>query len=107
MLLHAGAGLPLWLASPLAIEASILSNFALNSLWTWRARWTRSPRSWLRGAVRYHAATAASAFAGNLPVLLALVYLLSVDYRLANLVGIAAAAALNFLAGEFWVFRRP
>ena len=31
-------------------------------------------------------------------------YLFAVDYRLANLVGIAAGSALNFFAGEVWIF---
>jgi putative flippase GtrA len=107
VLLHGGAGLALWLASPVAIEASILGNFVLNRTWTWRARLDGSLGTWLRSGVRYHAATAASAFAGNVGVLLALVHLFSWDYRLANLVGIGAAALLNFLAGELWVFRQP
>lgn len=107
MLLHGELGLPLWIASPVAIEASILSNFVLNSTWTWRMRYGGSLAAWVRKGIQYHAATAASAFVGNVGGLLALVHLLGVDYRLANLVGIAAAALLNFLAGELWVFARP
>jgi len=106
MALHGGLGLPLWLASPIAIESSILGNFLLNSTWTWGERRGRSPGTWLRQAARYHAATAASAFVGNVGVLLALVHWLSLDYRIANLLGIAAAALANFAAGELWVFRR-
>ncbi len=106
MALHGGLGLHLWLASPLAIEASILSNFLLNSTWTWRVRERRPAARWLQLALQYHAATAASAFLGNVGVLLALVHGLGVNYRLANLVGIAAASLANFLAGELWVFRQ-
>ena len=43
----------------------------------------------------------------NASVLTGLVYLFDVDYRFANLAGIAGAMGLNFLAGEYWVFRKP
>jgi dolichol-phosphate mannosyltransferase len=104
MLLHGRLGWPLMPSSALAIECSILSNFALNSTWTWRFDFAGSLRTWLAKAFQYHAATAASAFCGNILVLAALVYLFAVDYRLANLVGIGVGSALNFLASELWVF---
>jgi dolichol-phosphate mannosyltransferase len=107
MLLHGSFGLPLLLASPVAIETSILTNFTLNSRWTWKIDLGGSVRSWLRKAVKYHAATVASAAVGNLMVLMSLVHLFGVDYRLANLAGIAVGAGLNYFAGEFWVFRKP
>jgi dolichol-phosphate mannosyltransferase len=106
MLLHGVVGLPLLLSSLIAIETSILSNFALNSLWTWKIDLGRSLRSWVQKAVQYHAATVVSAFAGNVLVLMGLVHLFGVDYRLANLVGIAVGSGINYLAGEFWVFRK-
>ena len=55
---------------------------------------------------QWSAVTVVSAFAGNIIVLIGLVHLFGVDYRLANLVGIAAGSALNYVAGEFWVFRK-
>ena len=106
MLPHGIFGLPLLLSSLIAIETSILSNFTLNSLWTWKVDLGRSLRSWLQKAVQYHAATVISAFAGNVLVLMGLVHLFGVDYRLANLVGIAVGSGINYLAGEFWVFRK-
>lgn len=106
MLLHGAFELPLLLSSLIAIEMSILSNFTLNSRWTWKVDLGRSPRSWVRKAVQYHAATVVTAFAGNVFVLMGLVHLFGVDYRLANLVGIAVGSGLNYVAGEFWVFRK-
>jgi len=105
MLLHGSFGLPLLISSVIAIEMSILSNFTLNSRWTWKIDLGGSLRSWARKAVQYHAATILSAFAGNVLILMGLVHLMGVDYRLANLAGIAAASGLNYVAGEFWVFR--
>lgn len=105
MALHGGLGWPLPISSAIAIEMSILSNFALNSVWTWRVDLGGSLRRWSLKALQYHAATVVSAFVGNGSVLLLLVYLFDVDYRVANLVGIAVGSAINFLAGELWVFR--
>jgi len=107
MLLHGAIGLPLLLSSLVAIETSILSNFTLNSLWTWKVGLGGSLRGWAQNAARYHAATITSAFAGNVVVLMALVHFFGTDYRIANLVGIAVGTVFNFLAGEFWVFRSP
>lgn len=105
MLLHGALGMALHFASALAIEASILGNFVLNRRFTWghRERWP--PGQWLRRAAQYHVATAASAVLGNFGVLMVLVHFFGVDYRLANLIGIAAGAAVNYLASELWVFR--
>ena len=107
MLLHGAIGLPLLLSSLIAVETSILSNFTLNSLWTWKVGLGGSLRGWAQNAARYHAATITSAFAGNVVVLMALVHFFGTDYRIANLVGIAVGTVFNFLAGEFWVFRSP
>jgi dolichol-phosphate mannosyltransferase len=103
MLLHGALGLPLLVSAAVAIEASILSNFFLNSVWTWKYDFGGSLRAWAQKAMQYHAATALSALLNYL-VLMGLVHLFSVDYRIANLVGIAVASAFNFLAGELWIF---
>jgi len=107
MLLHGVLGLALLLSSVVAIETSILSNFTLNSLWTWKIDLGGSLRGWAQKAAQYHAATIISAFTGNVVVLMALVHFFGTDYRIANLVGIAVGTGFNFLAGEFWVFRSP
>jgi dolichol-phosphate mannosyltransferase len=103
--LHGRAGVVLPLASALAIEASILSNFVLNRRFTWGHRHRWGLREWLRRTGQYHVATAISAFLGNFLVLMALVRLLGTDYRIANLVGMGVGAAANYLASELWVFR--
>jgi dolichol-phosphate mannosyltransferase len=104
MLLHGSFGAPLLLASIIAIEVSILTNFLLNHVWTWRLS-LRVP-GLLRRCLQYHAAAVMAAFAGNVIVLMAAVELFGVDYRLANLVGIAVGTVINFTAGELWIFRR-
>jgi len=106
MVLHGSFGFALWAASAIAIETSVLSNFFLNNQWTWRYDHRNSLSSWLRKALQYHVAVGASALFGNLLILVLLVHFFAMDYRIANLIGIAAASLLNFLAGELWVFRR-
>jgi putative flippase GtrA len=46
-----------------------------------------------------------AAFAGNVIILMGAVELFGVDYRIANLVGIAVGTVINFTAGEVWIFR--
>ena len=103
MLLHGSAGAPLLLSSMVAIETSILTNFLLNHTWTWRVP-LREP-GLLRRAVQYHAAAVMAAFAGNVLVLMGAVEFFGVDYRIANLAGIAVGTVINFTAGEIWIFR--
>jgi dolichol-phosphate mannosyltransferase len=103
MLLHGTLGAPLLLSSMIAIEISILTNFLLNHIWTWRMS-LRVP-GLLRRTIQYHAAAVMAAFAGNVIVLMTAVELFGVDYRIANLAGIAVGTAINFTAGELWIFR--
>jgi len=103
MLLHGSFGAPLLLSSIFAIEVSILTNFLLNHTWTWRLP-LREP-GLIRRVVQYHAAAVMAAFAGNVIILMSAVELFGVDYRIANLVGIAVGTVINFTAGEVWIFR--
>lgn len=105
--LHGGLGWPLVLSSLIAIECAILSNFTLSSLWIWRYDYAGSRRRVLQKFAQYQVATLFSSLGLNASVLAALVYWFDVDYRLANLGGIATGMAFNFAAGELWVFRRP
>ena len=59
MLLHGRLGAPLFLSSIVAIEISILTNFALNHTWTWRLS-LRTP-GLMRRALQYHAAAVMAA----------------------------------------------
>ncbi len=105
MLIHGSLGWPLLLSSIIAIEAAILNNFLWSSTWIWRFDYDHSLRLILQKLAQYQAATLFTSMVVNASVLASLVYGLDVDYRLANLAGIAAGMGVNFLAGEFWVFR--
>jgi len=103
MLLHGTLGAPLLLSSLIAIEVSILTNFLLNHSWTWRVPF--SEPGLLRRVIQYHAAAVLAAFAGNVIILVGAVELFGIDYRIANLIGIAVGTAINFTANELWIFR--
>jgi dolichol-phosphate mannosyltransferase len=93
--------LSLTLASPLAIEASILWNFLLNDRWTFRHRETDGG-----GAVRLGRFHAVSVIAGvvNYGLLIALAALGWWD-MLANLVGIVLGGTAKFAVNSSWTWR--
>lgn len=105
--LHGVLGWPLLGASLVAIESAILSNFVLSAIWIWRYDFGGSFRRIVEKFVQYQAATLFSSLCVNAAVLTGLVHWFEVDYRIANLGGIATGMGLNFLAGELWVFRPP
>jgi dolichol-phosphate mannosyltransferase len=94
--------IPLEFASPVAIETSILSNFTLNNLWTFRKRMTHVP-FWSR-LFRYHLVTGLAG-AVNYLVLLLLVHLLGINDLVSNLVGIGVGTVINFFLNSLWTWR--
>jgi dolichol-phosphate mannosyltransferase len=102
--LVAGAGLWVPLASVIATEAAIVSNFALNDRWTFRAAPQRLPlwQRFLRfngvalGGMLLTAAllTALTSY-GHLPLLPA------------NLLAVGGALAWNYLINTRWTWRAP
>jgi dolichol-phosphate mannosyltransferase len=98
--LHGVAGLPLLLATPLAVETSILNNFWWNSRWTFASRRT----SRLSSLLRYNATCLAGLVIATV-TLQVLVSLAGVHYLAANLVGIGLAAVSNFLLSNGWAWR--
>jgi dolichol-phosphate mannosyltransferase len=103
-LLHEGAAAPLVLASAIAIEASILWNFALNDAWTFRGKGANP--AWVR-FTRFHAASALGMVLNVAVVVAGAALLPGVSYLLANLVGIAAGSAANFLLNLHWTWGVP
>jgi dolichol-phosphate mannosyltransferase len=98
------AGVPYFVASILAIELSIISNFTINLLWTWR---DRSEEGTLWGKViRYHLGAGATAVLGNYVILIALTELAGLHYMISNLIGIAVGTVANYLINDLWTFRK-
>lgn len=96
-------GMKLEYASPIAIEISIISNFILNNIWTFRARSVKS--SLLKRFVKFHI-VAFSAGVVNYITLLSLVYGLGFLDVIANLVGIAAATLVNYILNSRWTWKK-
>lgn len=102
-----------YLSLALAISVATLNNFTWNRLWTWsdRVRTMEAeehvplPSLRLIGKEFGQYATA-SAFGSALQYVLTLLLSSTMDYRLANLIAIAAASVSNFLANDRWTFKR-
>jgi dolichol-phosphate mannosyltransferase len=96
-------GLGKYLASPLAIEASIISNFLLNNYWTFRQR--RNPATLMMKGLKFKGVSllallvSYSTFVG-----LTLVFPRTPPY-VHQLLAIAPATLVNYFCNSYWTFR--
>ncbi len=102
LLLTRGWSLSMYLAAPLSIESSVLSNFMLNDVWTFRHRGAQAP--FLLRLSRFHAVCALGGVVNYL-VLLVIVAFLGWSDVLANLAGICAGVAVTFTLHSAWTWR--
>jgi len=93
-------GLPYPVSAVFAIESSILSNFTLNELWTFRRR-AGPGRS--RRVLGFNLACAIGATL-NFVVLVTLTELLGLPYLISNAFGIACATLWNYIMSATWVW---
>ena len=98
------ARIPYFIASVIAIELSIISNFTINLLWTWRDR-SEEGTLWTKIA-RYHIGAGATAFLGNYLILVALTEFFGMHYMISNLIGIAFGTFSNYLINDLWTFKK-
>ncbi len=98
------ARIPYFIASLIAIELSIISNFTINFLWTWRDR-SKEGTLW-KQIVRYHIGAGATAFLGNYLIMIALTEFFGMHYMISNLVGIAVGTFSNYLINDLWTFKK-
>lgn len=89
------------IASPIAIEVSILTNFTLNNLWTFKKRNTHVP-FWTR-LFRYHLVTGLAGIV-NYVVLLLLVNNFGLHDMLSNLIGILIGTAITYSLNSLWTW---
>jgi dolichol-phosphate mannosyltransferase len=97
-------GLNKFLASPIAIEASIVSNFLLNNYWTFRGR-NRRDRVRIKG-LKFNAVSLVS-----LGVSYGTFVLLSWSFpsgspQLHQFIGIIPATLVNYFLNAYWTFRQ-
>jgi dolichol-phosphate mannosyltransferase len=89
------------IASPIAIEVSILSNFTLNNLWTFKKRNTHVP-FWSR-LFRYHLVTGLAGIVNYL-VLLLFVNSFGLHDMLSNLIGILIGTIITYSLNSLWTW---
>ena len=95
-------GIPIEIAAPIAIETSILSNFFLNNVWTFRNRETES--YWLTKLLRFHAVVALAGVT-NYSLLLFLVKMFGWWDIAANLTGIIVGMVVNYSMNSVWTWK--
>ncbi|MCD6509892.1 MAG: glycosyltransferase family 2 protein [Thermoprotei archaeon] len=87
-----------------SIEASILSNFALNEAWTFSdLSSSNNPLSVLRRLVRYHLVSLGGLLV-NLLTLWVLTNLAGIYYLISNIIGIILATAWNYALNVTWTW---
>ncbi|MDX2430811.1 MAG: GtrA family protein [Bacteroides sp.] len=89
------------IASPIAIEISILSNFTFNNLWTFKKRDTHVA-FWSR-LFRYHLVTGLAGIV-NYGVLLLLVKNFGLHDMLSNLIGILIGTFITYSLNSLWTW---
>ena len=97
-------GLHYLAATALAVELTILHNFAWHERWTWKDRPAGEEGRWGR-LWRFHAANGLISLAGNLILMRLFVGLLHIPPIPANLLAVLLCALVNFTASDRFVFR--
>lgn len=98
--LFVNIGLSLNISSIIAIETSILNNFFFNNFWTWKKG---LESGFFNRFIKYHLVTLVSGLI-NYFILIELTGL-GINYLIANLIGITAGMAINFLLNLLWTFK--
>ncbi len=104
-LLHGMLGLPVFLAGLIAIETSIVNNFSLHEIWTFKKKiLSRDFKSKICRFGKYHIAVGIGALVNYIVlVLLNMAFGMSYD---ANLIGIALGFLANYLISDRFVWKR-
>lgn len=96
------AGLNKYLASPIAIEASILSNFVLHETWTFADR-PRGDSLWVRG-LKFKSVALLALMASYATFVLVSHLAPAVPPAVAQAIGILPGTAVNYLCNSRWTF---
>ena len=97
------ANLNKYVASPLAIEVSIIWNFVLNNYWTFRERQTRD-RTRIKG-LKYNLVSVASLGVSFATFLALSIFAPRLSPQMAQLAGIVPAVLVNYFLNSYWTFR--
>jgi putative flippase GtrA len=94
---------PVAIATAVAVESAILTNFLWHERWTWRDRIGEGDR-WGR-LVRFHVSNGITSLVGN-TVLTVLLAGLGMNPILGNIISVVLLSVLNYLAADRWVFAK-
>lgn len=104
-LLAERTGLPVPVATAMAVEAALIHNFAWHQAWTWRDRPARGAREVAGRLVRFHAVNGLVSLAGNVAIT-SILAAGGLHPVVANGIAIGVCSIINFVAGERFVFSR-
>jgi dolichol-phosphate mannosyltransferase len=96
-------GMNKFLASPIAIELSILSNFALNSYWTFADR-NHGTKAYLRGLMFNLVSFLALGISYSTFVILSFLFPDTLPH-IHQVVGIVPATLVNYFLNSYWTFK--
>jgi dolichol-phosphate mannosyltransferase len=97
------ADLNKYVASPVAIEVSIIWNFLLNNYWTFKERRTRD-RTRIKG-LKFNLVSLVSLGVSFTTFIAVSLFFPRVSPQVAQLVGIAPAVLVNYFLNSYWTFR--
>jgi dolichol-phosphate mannosyltransferase len=97
------AGVHKYLASPVAIELSIISNFLLNNYWTFRRRKT-ADRTRIRG-LKFNAVSLIALSVSYGAFVLLSVLFPHLKPQIPQLIGIIPATVVNYFLNSYWTFK--
>ena len=107
VLLHDACGLGCLAATALAVESSMLHNFAWHTRWTWRERSRSTPvREIAARLLRFQFGNGAVALVVNLVSMPILTGDAGFSYALAGTVASVVGGLVNFALSDLWVFTR-
>jgi putative flippase GtrA len=99
-----GVHWPVAIATAIAVEAAVLTNFYWHEHWTWRDRFDRNAR-WRR-FVRFHVTNGVTSLVGNTVLTVVLANGFGFTPIAANTVAVGLLSVINFAAADRWVFVR-
>jgi putative flippase GtrA len=92
-------------ATALAVECTVLHNFAWHERFTWADRKLRSGRAAAARLLHFNLTTGAVSICGNLALMRVLVGAAHAPLLVANCLSVAACSLVNYLLNDRWVFR--
>lgn len=93
------------LATAIAVECTVLHNFAWHERFTWADRHSRSQRALASRLLHFNLTTGAVSIGGNLLIMRVLVGGAHAPVLLANAASVATCSVVNYLINDRWVFR--